>query len=58
MATALLVIDFQRFVDETFHDADAVLARVQALVADARAAGAPVVWVQHSDEGLAYGSPE
>lgn len=61
MSTALLVIDLQRALcsgEYAMHDIDAVLDRVNALSARARAAGAPVVLVQHEEgEGpLVHGS--
>jgi nicotinamidase-related amidase len=56
--TALLVIDVQARVVAEAHDRDAVVANIAALVARARRAGAPVVWVQHSDEQLAKGSDD
>jgi nicotinamidase-related amidase len=54
--TALLVIDVQNGVVEGNHARDAVVANVATLVDKARDADVPVVWVQHSDEGLEYGS--
>lgn len=57
MTTALLVIDLQVGVLEGCFDADGVVARTGALVERARAAGVPVVWVQHVDEDLQHGSP-
>lgn len=54
--TAVLVVDVQRGVVEQAHDRDAVVARIGDLVERARTHGAPVVWVQHSDEGLERGS--
>ena len=56
MTTALLVIDLQVGVLEGCFDAGGVVARTGALVERARAAGAPVVWVQHVDEDLPHGS--
>jgi nicotinamidase-related amidase len=56
--TALLVIDVQNGVVAGTHDRDAVVANVGNLVDKARRAAVPVVWVQHSDEGLARGSDE
>jgi len=50
--TALLVIDVQNGVMAGAHDRDAVLATIDALVGKARAAGAPVVWVQHSSDQM------
>ena len=46
--TALAVIDVQNRVVAGAHDRDAVVARIAGLVDRARAAGTPVVWVQHS----------
>lgn len=51
--TALAVIDVQNGVVEGAHDRDQVVANIATLVDKARAAGTPVVWVQHSSaEGL------
>ena len=54
--TALLVIDVQNGVVDGNHDRDAVVANVGSLVAKARRENVPVVWVQHSDTGLARGT--
>ncbi|GAA3339585.1 cysteine hydrolase family protein [Amorphoplanes nipponensis] len=54
--TALLVIDVQNDVVAGAHDRDRVVATIAVLVGKARAAGAPVVWVQHSGEQLPQGS--
>ncbi len=56
--TALLVIDVQRGVVSGAHDRDGVVANINALVDQARRQEVPVVWVQHSDEGLERDSPE
>ena len=56
--TALLVIDVQNGVVDGNHERDSVVANVGSLVDRARQEGVPVVWVQHSDEGLARGSDE
>ena len=56
--TALLVVDVQNGVVEGAHGRDAVVANVGSLVEKARRERVPVVWVQHSDEGLAKGSDE
>ncbi|WP_405009555.1 cysteine hydrolase family protein [Kitasatospora sp. NBC_01539] len=56
--TALLVVDVQNGVVEGAHARDAVVANVGSLVARARREHVPVVWVQHSDEGLVRGSEE
>ena len=56
--TALLVVDVQNGVVEKAHERDAVVANIAGLVEKARREGAPVVWVQHSDEGLARGTDD
>jgi nicotinamidase-related amidase len=56
--TALLVIDVQNGVVTGNWDRDGVVANIAELVGRARAAGTPVVWVQHSDDGMAIGSEE
>ena len=54
--TALLVVDVQNGVVAGAPKRDAVVANVGSLVEKARRERIPVVWVQHSDEGLARGS--
>ncbi len=54
--TALVVIDVQNDVVSGAHERDAVVANVASLVDKARAAEVPVVWVQHSSEGMPIGS--
>jgi nicotinamidase-related amidase len=56
--TALLVIDVQSGVVEGNHDRDAVVSNVGTLVDKAREEQVPVVWIQHSDEGLERGSEQ
>ena len=59
MSTALLVIDVQRGLFDANprpFEADAVVARINALSARARAANVPVLFVQHESASLAYGS--
>jgi len=56
--TALLVIDVQNGVVGGAHERDSVVANVGSLVEKARREKVPVVWVQHSDEGLERGSDE
>src|SRR5258707_14595626 len=56
--TALLVIDVQKGVVNGNHGRDAVVANVGSLVEKERRERVPVVWVQHSDDGLARGSDE
>jgi nicotinamidase-related amidase len=45
-------------VVEAAHERDAVVANVRSLVDKARQERVPVVWVQHSDDGLARGSDD
>jgi nicotinamidase-related amidase len=56
--TSLLIVDVQNGVVEGAHERDAVVANVGSLVEKARRERVPVVWVQHSDEGLVRGSDE
>jgi nicotinamidase-related amidase len=55
---ALLVIDAQNDVLAAAASRDSVLANIGVLLARARADGAPVIWVQHADDGLPRGSEE
>jgi nicotinamidase-related amidase len=56
--TALLVVDVQNGVVEGAHARDAVVANIDSLVVKARREQVPVIWVQHSDDGLSRGSDE
>src|SRR5437588_9768769 len=56
--TALVVIDVQNGVVKGAHERDAVVAKIVSLVEKARQEQVPVVWVQHSDEGLARGTED
>src|SRR6202171_6370863 len=56
--TALLVVDVQNGVVGGAHQRAAVVANVNNLVEKARRERVPVVWVQHSDKGLARGSDD
>ena len=56
--TALLVVDVQNGVVAGAHGRDSVVANVASLVEKARHERVPVVWVQHSSEGLAKGSDD
>jgi nicotinamidase-related amidase len=56
--TALLVVDVQNGVVGGAHQRDDVVGNVVRLVDRARSEGVPVVWVQHSDDGLPRGSDE
>jgi nicotinamidase-related amidase len=48
--TALLVIDMQVGNVANAYQKDAIVARLADLVAEARAAGTPIVFVQHEDD--------
>jgi nicotinamidase-related amidase len=50
--TALLVIDVQNDVVAGAHNRDGVIANIATVVDKARREGAPVIWVQHSDDNL------
>ena len=51
--TAVIVIDVQNGVVARSPNRDAVVANIALTVEKARAAGAPVIWVQHESEQLA-----
>jgi nicotinamidase-related amidase len=55
---ALLVVDVQKGVVEGAPGRDGVVANIGSLVEKARVEQVPVVWVQHSDEGLRKGSDD
>jgi nicotinamidase-related amidase len=50
--TALLVIDVQNDVVGGAWHRDEVVANINTLLTKARSQDVPVIWVQHSDEGL------
>ena len=54
----LLVVDVQVGVMKEAWDAPRIIENVARAVERARAQGVPVIWVQHSDEELVYGSPQ
>lgn len=54
---ALLVVDVQVGVVASAWQRDAVVGCIALAVARARAAGVPVVWVQHQDDELPAGTP-
>ena len=56
--TALLVVDVQNGVVAGGHERDAVVANISRLVDKARAEDVPVIWVQHSDDGIVRGSED
>jgi nicotinamidase-related amidase len=54
----LLVVDVQVGVMSESWDAPRIIKNLTHAVERARAHGVPVIWVQHSDQNLPYGSPE
>jgi len=58
MPSALIVIDVQVGVVEAAWDVPGVVSRIASLVERARAAGVPVIWVQHADAYLVPDSPK
>jgi nicotinamidase-related amidase len=56
--SVLLVVDAQVGVMKDAWDAPQIIQNVARAVERARALGAPVLWVQHSDTDLPKGSPE
>jgi isochorismate hydrolase len=54
--TALAVIDVQNGAVGNAYRRDDVVANINRLVAEARAAKVPVIWVQHSDGDMPRGS--
>ena len=54
----LLVVDMQVGVMKESWDASRIIKNVSRAVERARTRGVPVMWVQHSDRDLVYGSPE
>ncbi len=54
----LIVVDVQVGVMGEAWDAARIIKNVSRAVERARAQGVPVIWVQHADEDLVYGSPE
>ena len=53
----LTVVDVQVGVVDDAWEADRIVGNVALAVQRARAQGVPVVWVQHADDELPYGSP-
>lgn len=56
--TALVVVDVQNGVVAGAHERDEVVGTIASLVERARAEQVPVVWIQHSDDGLVRDSQE
>ena len=55
---ALLIVDVQVGVVQETWNTPQVVDNINLAVEKARAGGVPIIWVQHSDEELIYGSPE
>lgn len=53
--TALIVIDVQNGVMKASVNSQAVIGTIAGLVGKARAAGTPVIWVQHNSDSLKSG---
>ena len=56
--SALLVIDVQNSVVADAYQRDQIVGNINTAVVKARAAGVPVIWIQHSDEWMAIGSDD
>jgi nicotinamidase-related amidase len=54
--TALLIIDVQNGVVAGNYNRDGVIKNINTLLGRARAEDVPVIWIQHSSEGLPEGS--
>lgn len=54
----LMVVDVQVGVLKEAWDAPRIIGNVARAVERARAQDVPVIWVQHSDENLVFGSPQ
>ena len=54
--SALVVVDAQVGVLSTIWESQRVIANIEKLVAKARSANTLIVWVQHSDDELKFGS--
>lgn len=54
--TALVVVDVQNDVVANAHQRDQVISNIVALIEKARSEQVPIVWVQHSDEGMVSGT--
>ncbi len=56
--TALIIVDVQVGVMHEAWEAPRIIKNIKFAVDKAREQGLPVIWVQHSDDELVYGSPE
>ena len=57
-SSVLLVVDVQIDVVAGAWDSERIIKNVARAVERARAASVPVVWVQHADDEMPYGSPQ
>lgn len=55
--TVLVVVDTQVGVLENAWEASQIIQNIAMAVEKARGEGIPVIWVQHNDEELVYGTP-
>jgi len=55
---ALIIVDVQVGVMQGLWDTPRIIKNIARAVEKARDQNVPVIWVQHSDDGLIYGSPE
>jgi len=55
---ALLIVDVQVGVMRNVWEAPRIVNNINTVVDKARKEGVPVIWVQHADEELVYGSPD
>ena len=53
----LIVVDVQVGVMQAAWEAARIIKNVSIAVNNARAQRVPIIWVQHSDDELIYGSP-
>ena len=53
----LLVVDTQIGVMQNAWDASRIIKNIGIAVKKARGQGVPIIWVQHADDELVYGSP-
>jgi len=56
--SVLLVVDVQVAVVNGAWERSRIIENISTAVEKARSQGVPVIWVQHSDDELVYGSPE
>ena len=56
--SVLLVVDVQKGVVRSAYNRDEIVNNVNGMVDKARCANVPIIWVQHSDDGLILKSTE